>query len=145
MTKPIAVLDTNVVLDIFYWDGKSCPALARQIDHLHLVTEPRCLHELQRILARLCAEPQRTEAVLAQYGARTETLPAVPPLPQLPRCKDVQDQKFLELAVHAGARWLVTRDKALLALKRRKTLPPHLAILTPEHAARAIAGEFGHA
>jgi len=38
---------------------------------------------------------------------------------QLPRCRDADDQKFIDLAVGAGARWLLTRDRALLELRAR--------------------------
>jgi predicted nucleic acid-binding protein len=42
------------------------------------------------------------------------------PAPQgFPRCNDPDDQKFLELAVTAGASHLVTLDRALLALAPR--------------------------
>ena len=36
-----------------------------------------------------------------------------------PRCTDPDDQKFLDLALHAHAKWLVSRDKALLRLARK--------------------------
>jgi predicted nucleic acid-binding protein len=41
------------------------------------------------------------------------------PSPALPRCSDPDDQKFLALAQDAAADWLLTRDKAILRLKRR--------------------------
>jgi predicted nucleic acid-binding protein len=37
----------------------------------------------------------------------------------LPRCLDPDDQKFVTLAFYSSARWLLTRDKALLGLNRR--------------------------
>ena len=42
--------------------------------------------------------------------------------PPLPRCKDRDDQKFLELAARAGADLLVSRDNALLRLRGRTRL-----------------------
>ena len=54
--------------------------------------------------------------------------------PKLPRCKDRDDQKFLELARDAGADWLVTADKALLRLARGGRLRGLFRILTPEAA-----------
>jgi uncharacterized protein len=39
--------------------------------------------------------------------------------PNFPVCKDLDDQPFLALAYHAQADALVTRDKALLALRKR--------------------------
>jgi predicted nucleic acid-binding protein len=34
-------------------------------------------------------------------------------------CRDPDDQKFIDLALAAKAQWLVSRDKALLALAKR--------------------------
>ncbi|MFT7776961.1 putative toxin-antitoxin system toxin component, PIN family [Roseateles sp.] len=46
-------------------------------------------------------------------------------------CRDPDDQKFIDLALAARARWLISRDKAVLALAKRARLRG-LAILTPE-------------
>jgi predicted nucleic acid-binding protein len=35
------------------------------------------------------------------------------------RCSDPDDQVFIDLAAEAGARWLLTHDRALLRLARR--------------------------
>jgi predicted nucleic acid-binding protein len=37
----------------------------------------------------------------------------------LPKCKDRDDQKFLELAHAAQADWLVSKDRAVLKLAKR--------------------------
>ncbi|WP_217126751.1 PIN domain-containing protein [Hydrogenophilus thiooxidans] len=51
----------------------------------------------------------------------------------LPRCRDPEDQKFLECAWFHQATWLITRDKALLRLARRlKPGTAPLTIVTPE-------------
>jgi predicted nucleic acid-binding protein len=44
----------------------------------------------------------------------------------LPRCRDADDQKFMEAAAAAGADLLITKDNALLELARaveRRALP----------------------
>ena len=51
--------------------------------------------------------------------ARTFELPDPAAATGLPQCEDPDDQKFLELAWHARASHLVTRDKALLKLARQ--------------------------
>jgi predicted nucleic acid-binding protein len=51
---------------------------------------------------------------------RAAVRPSAPPgQPILPKCSDRDDQKFLTLAAASGARWLVTKDKALLKLHHR--------------------------
>jgi predicted nucleic acid-binding protein len=50
----------------------------------------------------------------------------------LPVCRDPEDQKFLELANDCAAHFLVTRDRALLVLGRRKVQPLSFRIVTPE-------------
>ena len=73
---------------------------------------------------------------LAAYAAKAahHTGPVQPEPAALPRCKDRDDQKFLELARDAGADWLVTADKALLRLARGGRLRGLFRILTPEAA-----------
>ncbi|WP_369293093.1 PIN domain-containing protein [Klebsiella variicola] len=46
-------------------------------------------------------------------------------------CRDQDDQKFIDLALDARARWLVSRDKAVLALAKRARAR-QLLIVTPE-------------
>ena len=63
----------------------------------------------------------------------------------LPRCRDKDDQKFLELAARCRAHYLITRDKQLLRFARRR--PPSLcfAIMTATEVAAvsAISAENG--
>jgi predicted nucleic acid-binding protein len=47
------------------------------------------------------------------------------------RCTDADDQKFIDLACAAPARWLVSRDRAVLKLRRRAATDG-LVIVTPD-------------
>jgi putative PIN family toxin of toxin-antitoxin system len=133
MTAPTRrlVLDTNIVLDCLVFCDPAMTALMTAIearDVQPLVHDPS-LDELRRVLAypqcRLDERAQRS--VLERYVAiaTLATMPAgfdrnsllLPP--DFPRCRDLDDQPFLALAYHAGADALVTRDKALLKLRRR--------------------------
>jgi predicted nucleic acid-binding protein len=49
----------------------------------------------------------------------------------LPRCRDRDDQKFLELAYQASATALLTRDEELLRLARRTKRNGLFFILPP--------------
>ena len=50
----------------------------------------------------------------------------------LPICSDPDDQKFLELALQAGAQTLLTKDKALLKLAKKTASKALFAIMTPQ-------------
>jgi putative PIN family toxin of toxin-antitoxin system len=142
---PRIVLDTNVCLDLFLFDD---PRVARLRDALRTgavvaVVDDACRAEWLRVLAypqlKLDAAHregaiERFDVVMHQHRASTLT----PAAARLPRCKDPDDQKFLELALHAGARWLLSRDDHLLALDRRTRREGGFGILTPQAWAQAF-------
>jgi predicted nucleic acid-binding protein len=119
------VLDTNVVLDLVHWgNAEAAPILAALADaRIECLADERTLEELQRVLAgaQLGLTPDAAGDRYRRYRALARPLPSgdVPPLP---RCKDRDDQKFLELAARAGADLLVSRDNALLRLRGRTRL-----------------------
>ncbi len=53
---------------------------------------------------------------------------------RMPRCSDPDDQKFIELAAAAQAQVLISKDRAVLKLRRR--CAPHFRIMTPAEAVR---------
>ncbi|MDR2186523.1 MAG: putative toxin-antitoxin system toxin component, PIN family [Azonexus sp.] len=119
------VLDTNVVLDLLHWaDADAAPIMAAlTARRAECLADERTLGELRRVLTypRL----RLTAAAMADYDARYTALAhLVPPgaAPALPRCRDRDDQMFLELAARAGADLLVSKDKALLQLRGRGQL-----------------------
>ena len=108
-----------------------------------LVTGPmldELLHVLGRgVLARWQPDAEALKAACRRWAG---VCPA--PTPQGAarrlRCRDADDQKFIDLALAERAGWLVSRDRAVLALARRAR-PLGLAIVTPETwAASARAG-----
>ncbi len=52
-------------------------------------------------------------------------------LARLPQCRDPDDQKFIEAAVAARADALLTKDRALLELNRRRARALAFRILKP--------------
>jgi putative PIN family toxin of toxin-antitoxin system len=142
------VLDTNVVLDLLYWnDPAAAPLLAALEDgSASAVTDARCFAELQHVLRldRFALDDAARQAMALRYRAICqwhET--AAAQARSLPRCKDADDQKFLELALDAAADLLVTKDKALLALARRRQALGAIAIVAPTAAAWRLAGLAG--
>ena len=134
--RPCVVLDSNVWVDIVVFDDP----LARPIraalvaGQLDAVISPPCREELRRVLgypqfARFTVD---IEAALAWVDSVTRRLdPAIASAPRLPRCSDTDDQKFLELAQGAAAHYLVSKDKAVLKLRRRMAQVAGVTVLKP--------------
>lgn len=119
------VLDTNVVLDLFHWANvDAVPIMAAlEAGRIECLVDERTLDELRRVLTY--PQLKLTPDMIAERYARYSTLVTVIPdgeAPPLPRCKDRDDQKFLELAARSGADLLVSKDKALLKLRGRTRL-----------------------
>ena len=135
---PLLVLDTNVVLDwVAFGDARVAPiAAAIEGGRLRAATSEACLQELRRALAYASVKLDAAAQTLAfeRYRAHSMRCDRAPQeLPaQLPRCEDPDDQKFLELAWHARAAHLLTRDKALLKLAPALARLGRFEVLAPE-------------
>lgn len=134
------VLDTNVWLDWLVFADASVQAIRAgvQARRIEIVMNPPCRAELERALGY----PLRGEVAQPDVQAlwMVEALGMVRQLKvngasaagRLPRCRDPDDQKFLELALNANADFLVTRDKALLVFARRRFQPLPFRVMTPQ-------------
>ena len=129
------VLDTNVLVSaLLYRDGELAwlPQAWQERVVLPLASEAVVV-ELRRILLQLGErkfglDAPEIDGIIARYLAFTESVEAnAAASTSLPKCRDSDDQKFLELAACAGAHILVTSDQKLLGLARRTPF----AILTP--------------
>jgi putative PIN family toxin of toxin-antitoxin system len=137
------VLDTNVVLDCLVFRDPVVRELTAAIEtrRVQALVHQLAIDELERVLTypqfRLAAVEQRL--VLDRYlaaatlmempeGFSRETL-LLPP--GFPRCRDTDDEPFLALAYHARADGLVTKDKAVLKL-RKKARKFGVEILAPK-------------
>ena len=142
--RPLRVVfDTNVLLSMFVFADSRFAPLRAEVDAGRWLayTRPDCLEEFRRVLdyAMFKLEPERQLAAFEAYVAiarqpefETPEQPAV-----LPKCKDKDDQKFLELARDIGADWLVSSDKALLKLNRK--LIGRYRVLKPEQAMKELS------
>ena len=139
ISVPRLVLDTNVALDLFVFRDPACERLrdALQRGLVQAVVDEPCRAEWLAVLEYPqfgLAEAARGQAMAAFDGA-VARLPeaAMTPHPEvkLPRCADPDDQKFLELALAAGAQCLLSKDKALLQLARRTAREGWFRILAP--------------
>ncbi len=134
------VLDTNVVLDLFHWGNvDAVPIMAAlEAGQIECLADRRTLDELQRVLTypQLKLTP---EMIVDRYRRYSNLVQLVDEgeAPPLPRCKDRDDQMFLELAARCGADVLVSKDKALLKLRGRTKLA--FRILNPASATTLIS------
>lgn len=135
------VLDTNVVLDLFHWANTDAVPIMAALEsgRIACFADERTLDELQRVLTypQLKMTPDMISERYARYSGLIQLVPAGE-APPLPRCKDRDDQKFLELAARCGANILVSKDKALLKLRGRTTLA--FQIMKPAAASALLAG-----
>lgn len=120
------VLDSNVWIDILVFDDPHTRPILAALESGAMVAliDARCLAELTYVLdypqfVHRNVDKAAALAVVARLAQRVE--PAVPPenAKPLPKCKDRDDQKFLELAHAAKADWLVSKDRAVLKLAKR--------------------------
>ena len=118
------VIDTNIVLDAFVFDDPGSDALKAALEGRQirwLATRPM-RDELERVLAyplivkRLLRGQRGAAEVLAQFDALTEIV-EVAAWANI-RCRDPDDQKFVDLAV-AHRAGLLSKDRALLCLSKR--------------------------
>jgi uncharacterized protein len=112
------VIDTNVFVAGMLWTGsahQTLAALARR-QAFPLWTAPILMEYARqgRRLADKLRIDRNVEAWINWFRHAGQML-TVTPL-NTPVCRDPDDDKFLAAAVAGGARYLVTRDKDLLAL-----------------------------
>ena len=122
--RPTVVIDTNWVLDLcVFTDPRAVPL--REAVETRQVAWVACPHmraELERVLTypavtrSLQAQQRQAADALAWFDAHHCPVDAPPPSGW--RCKDPDDQVFIDLAA-AHRATLVSKDKAVLALRRR--------------------------
>ena len=95
-----------------------------------MVIDADCEAELERVLSyRFSAKwPVDKPKLLAHCRSLVNRIETEKKSGALPRCADPDDQKFLDLALAAGAECVLTRDEALLRLGKRTPF----RIVTPE-------------
>jgi len=139
MAMQRVVLDTNVCLDLFMFQDPRWQVLhdALKQGEIEAVTSASCRMEFILVLSytkmQLSVESQAT--LLKEFDQIITLIDSPADFTAaglLPRCKDGDDQKFLELAYQSRADTLITKDKALLKLARKTIRSQLFRIFTPE-------------
>ena len=143
-TTPLRlVLDTNIVMDMLHFRDTRTDWLKSAIARRQVLcfSDADCLGELGRVASypEFGLDDARQEKLLGAYlDFVTRCDAAEESTAALPRCRDADDQKFLELAARCKADLLITRDKQLLRLDRHRHKPLPFAIVTAEKAATLL-------
>lgn len=134
------MLDTNVGLALFAYADASCAALlaALRTGQRQAVASAVARSEWSRVLQRAELKLDATRRIQAaqMFDAlvtliSTDTAAAAGAV-TLPRCRDPDDQIFLELARDSGAAVLYSRDRELLKLSRQTQRRASFVVLRPE-------------
>ena len=150
------VLDTNVVLDLLHFDDATARPLRHSMEdgRVRCVVSDATLDEWRRVLTypEFALDAVQQAARLARYQDLSEAVAGPvadtvlphkgtpihyrlkPVWSRMPRCSDPDDQKFIELATAVHAQGLVSKDRAVLKLRRR--CAPYFRIMTPAEAVR---------
>jgi hypothetical protein len=141
------------VFDLLHFeDPPARPLLvALEAGRVRGVVTAATLDEWRRVLGypEFALDPAQQAALFERYQALALLEPAAvaaglphkgtpihyglkPVWSRMPRCSDPDDQKFIELAAASGAPVLVSKDRAVLKLRRR--CAPVFRIMTPAEA-----------
>ena len=121
--QPI-VLDTNIVLDVVVFADDAAVPLKTALEAGGLdwlATQPM-RDELARVLAypkivpRLNFYALTAQSVLQKFDRHAQLVAAAPKASLT--CKDADDQKFIDLAVHHRA-LLISKDQHVLSMQKR--------------------------
>jgi predicted nucleic acid-binding protein len=128
----LAVLDTNIVLDLFLFQDPHTDSLRKALTqgHIHWIATQHMRNELERVLtyshivAKLEFYNKSSSDILQQFDQLAQITGQ--PLSKAPYvCKDTDDQVFIDLA-HTLAQLdpgqqihLISKDKAVLSMQKR--------------------------
>ena len=136
-TPPTVVLDTNVVLDWLVFRNPSCAHLdgAFLAGRVRWLASAAMRDELAHVLGRGVCDAWSPDlpalwATWERFAVVVEPIVLMGAATRM-RCTDADDQKFIDLALAHDARWLLSRDRAVLKLGRR-TRALGLEVLTPD-------------
>ena len=122
--RPLWVLDTNIVLDVFLFADPAAQPLREALAQAHIrwISTAPMREELARVLGyphiakRMDFYQRNTDDLLRDFDMHSDTVDVAPRAPL--RCKDPDDQRFIDLAL-AHKAGLLSKDHAVLCMAKR--------------------------
>ncbi len=147
---PRLVLDTNVVMDLFHFQSPPLAPLRAAIESVKVacLANDRTLAELARVIGypQFRLDTLGQQRLFDAYRQHvTLTGDAIPQgAPKLPKCRDPDDQMFLELSLAGNADMLISRDNLVLKLAKARNRPCPFAIVSPDQALPRLFDEMSN-
>ncbi len=142
--KPVVVLDTNVLLDVFYWDDPVARPLKAALDarRFWAARTDDTTDEFADVLRRShFSLPLDAQCNILRRWHEASMSVTPPETPPAVFCRDPDDVKFLQLAKCLTADLLVTKDKKVLKAGR-KLRRLGITVLTPADLAQPASEKF---
>ena len=122
--RPLWVLDTNIVLDVFLFADPAAHPLREALAQARIrwISTAPMREELARVLAyphiakRMDFYQRSADDLLDDYDQYSHPVEVAPRAPL--RCKDPDDQRFIDLALTRHAS-LLSKDHAVLCMAKR--------------------------
>ena len=122
--RQLWVLDTNIVLDVFLFADPAAQPLREALAHARIrwIRTAPMREELARVLAyphiakRLGYYQRSADDLLGDFDTHSHAVDVAPRAPL--RCKDPDDQRFIDLAL-AHRAGLLSKDQAVLCMAKR--------------------------
>ena len=122
--RPLWVLDTNIVLDVFLFADPAAQPLREALAQARIrwISTAPMREELARVLGyphiakRMDFYQRNTDDLLRDFDTHSHTVEVAPRAPL--RCKDPDDQRFIDLALAQRA-GLLSKDHAVLCMAKR--------------------------
>jgi len=119
---------------LVFKDARVAPLVqALEASRLRWIGRPAMLAELRHVLGRGVAATYAPDlaSIEQAFAVHCHMIEAAPAPAVRLVCRDKDDQMFIDLALAERAAWLISRDRAVLALAKRARAQG-LEILTPE-------------
>lgn len=120
-TLPRFVFDTNIILDFFVFDDPGSKHLLNALHEGRILSfcTPSTLEELRIVLSRSIFSllPEKQTKILEKWKQLSVSLEDIPQ-EQL-KCRDADDNKFLDLAFQVKPATLISKDKLVLKVRSK--------------------------